>query len=228
MPSLTTPDGQPVETGNATVTDPAADRDEINRQFSRAMATEKPGETAAPPRLDDKPAETPKRPRGRPRKTADERPRVTDKPPEAPAPKVDRDYTDECAGLSTLGWAALAATPWTSPYACVVEANQEQLVKALNGGCQQNPRIREAVERWSAGGGGVYMLQLAAVGTNMGVQAMQLLKDPALRAEARAHTEGKFREFLKAQGVNLPGEAEETVSNVNSSAPEAADVADAA
>lgn len=66
MPSLTTPEGKPVETGNATVTDPAADRDEINRQFSRAMATEKPGETAAPPRLDDKPGEAPKRPRGRP------------------------------------------------------------------------------------------------------------------------------------------------------------------
>ncbi len=223
MPNLSTPDGQPVEAPTA-----AEQRAEIDREFSRAMATDSPGETSAPPRLDDQPAAAAKRPRGRPRKTPDERPRVSDKPADVASVKVDKDFTDECAGLSTLGWAALAATPWTSPYACVVEANQEQLVKALNSGCQQSPKIREAVERWSAGGGGVYMLQLAAVGTNMGVQTMQLLKDPKLRAEARAHTEGKFREFLKAQGVNLPGAAETEAPAGPEPPAEAPDVADAA
>ena len=223
MPTLTTADGAPVATPTP------EEREAINREFSRSMASDSPGsESATPPRLDDKPAEAPKRPRGRPRKTPDERPRVADKPAETPAAKVEKDFTDECAGLTTLGWAALAATPWTSPYACVIEANQEQLVKAVNSGCQQNPRIREAVERWSSGAGGVYMLQLASVGVNMGVQAMQLLKDPALRAEARAHTEDKFRQFLKEQGVNLPGTAESEAPAEPEQPAEAANVADAA
>lgn len=197
MPSLSTPDGAPVE-------GVPVDREKIDTEFARAMASDGPGaESAAPPRLEDKPEDKPKRPRGRPRaKPAEEKPRVTEKPPAA-SQKVDKDYTDECVGLTTLGWAAFAATPYTSAYACVIEANQEQLVTALNAGAQNNAAIRAKIEAWSAGGGGVYMLQLAAVGTNMTVQAMQLLKDPALRAQARAHTEGKFREFLKAQGVKI-------------------------
>ena len=198
MPSLTTAEGVPVDPAG-----PEA-REEINREFSRAMAAEEPGGVQAPPRLDDKPpAEAPKR-RGRPPKAREAKPRVTEKPPAAPAAKVATDYAEACAGLTTLGWAALAATPYTSAYATVVEANADQFVAALNAGCQNNTTIRETVERWSSGGGGVWALQLAAVGTNMAIQTMQLMKDPVLRAESRAHTEGKFRAFLAAQGVKLP------------------------
>jgi len=198
MPTLLTPDGAPVDVTSA---DQQA---EINREFSRAMASDEPGGVQSPPRRDDKPPEQPKRPRGRPRRGGDDKPRVTDKPVGAPAAKVDADFTEACAGLSTLGWATLAALPWTTAYAAVVEANQEQLVAALNAGCQQNPRIRAAVEQWSSGAGGVYVLQLAAVGTNMAVQTMQLLKDPELRRQATAHTQGRFRDFLAAQGVKIP------------------------
>jgi hypothetical protein len=203
VPELTTPDGAPVELD-------AEKREAVNQEFARAMASDGPDEQAGPPRLDDKPAEAPKRPRGRPRKNPDDKPRVTDKPAAAASQTVDKDFTDECVGLTTLGWAALAATPYTSAYACVIEANQEQLVAALNAGAQNNAAIRAKIEAWSAGGGGVYMLQLAAVGTNMTVQAMQLLKDPDLRAQARAHTEGKFREFLRKQGVNIGEPADPT------------------
>jgi len=207
MPTLSTVDGAPVEVITA------EQRAEIDREFSRAMATDEPGGVQSPPRRDDKPADQPRRGRGRPRKNPDDKPRVTDKPVTAPAAAATADYTEACAGLSTLGWATLAAIPWTTPYAAVVEANQEQLVTALNAGCQQNPQIREAVERWSSGAGGVYMLQLAAVGTNMAVQTVQLLKDPALRAQATEHTRGKFRDFLAAQGVKVP-EAEVNGNNV--------------
>ncbi len=42
----------------------AEQRAEIDREFSRAMATDSPGETSAPPRLDDQPAAAAKRPHG--------------------------------------------------------------------------------------------------------------------------------------------------------------------
>src|SRR5579859_443147 len=120
MPTLTTPDGRPVDV------DPA----EVNREFSRAMADDGDG-AKNPPRHEAAPAEQPKRPRGRPRKDAAEAARVAETAAEAPAGKVDKDLTDECVGLSTLGWATLAAIPPTSPWACVIEANQDDLVKAL-------------------------------------------------------------------------------------------------
>jgi hypothetical protein len=211
MPSLTTTDGAPVEA-------PPVDPEAVNRDFSRAMAADQPGGVGSPPRHDEPPAEPAKR-RGRPRTKppADERPRVADKPVDAPVVKVDKDFTEEVTGLTTLGWATLAAVPPTSPWAVVIEANQEDLVKALNSGCQQSPKVRAAVEKWSSGSGGVWALQLAACGVNMSVQSMQLLKDPALRAEARTHTAGKLREFLKANGVKIadpapteqPAEAED-------------------
>lgn len=204
MPSLSTVDGAPVEPVTP------EQRADIDREFSRAMAAEEPGGVQPPPRLEDKPVPpAPKRPRGRPRKDPDDKARVSEKSAAAAAAKSTADYTEACAGLTTLGWAALAATPYTSAYATVVEANADPLVAALNAGCQNNDTIRQTVERWSSGGGGVWALQLAAVATNMGVQAFQLLKDPVLRAESRLHTEGKFRAFLKAQGVKLPEAAPE-------------------
>lgn len=200
MPSLQTADGAPVEA-------PPVNPEAVNREFSRAMAPDAPGGAGAPPRHDDPPPAGQQRGRGRPRKApADEQPRVTSNPPETPeavAAAAAKDYTDACAGLTTLGWATLAAVPPAQPWACIVEANQDDLVKALNGGCQHNPKIRAAVEKWSSGSGGVYALQLAAVGVNMGVQSLQLLKDPALRAEAKVHTQEKFREFLRANGVKV-------------------------
>jgi hypothetical protein len=204
MPSLTTPGGAPVDA-------PPVDPAEVNREFSRAMAADDPGGIGAPPRHEDKPAEKPARRRRAAKPTADEKPRVTDKTAAAAPAKVDRDFTEEVTGLTTLGWATLAAVPPTSPWAVVVEANQEDLVKALNSGCQQSPKVRAAVEKWSSGSGGVWALQLAACGVNMSVQSLQLLKDPALRAEARTHTADKLRQFLKDNGVKIadPAPAEQ-------------------
>lgn len=196
MPSLETPDGKPVDLPDA------EERAQTEQEFARAMASGAAGDTGLPPREPKPEGEKPKARRGRPPK--EEKPRTESKP--AGPQKSDKDFTDEVVGLTTLGWAALAATPYTLPYACVIEANQEQLCTALNAGAQNNAAIRAKIEAWSAGGGGVWMLQLAAVGTNMTVQAVQLLKDPELRRDAREHTEGKFRQFLRDQGVNLPGD----------------------
>jgi hypothetical protein len=167
------------------------------------MTADEPSGATAPPRRDDPPPEDKPRRRGRPPKAkpdAADKPRVTDKPAEGP---VDKDFTEACAGLSTLSWATLAAIPPTAPWAVVVEMNQEDLVRALNSGCQQSPKVRAAVEKWSSGAGGVWVLQLGAVAVNMSVQSLQLLQSAELRAEAKAHTEGRFREFLKANGVKI-------------------------
>lgn len=204
MPKLQTPEGELVGAEEAQPPAAAPAAADINREFDRAMASADPSAVQPPPRNDDAPPAPARRPRGRPRKTPEERARAEAKPdPAAEAAAAAADYTDKCTGLVMMGWAALAAVPMTTPYAVVIDANADALVPALNAGCQQNPRIRAAVERWTAGAGGVYMLQLAAIGTNMALAVGQLLRDPALRAEARQITQGKFRAFLAEQGLQV-------------------------
>lgn len=201
MPELKTPDGATVETSPQLPL--AKSPDEVNREFSRAMASEDPSATQPPPQRPVKePGEQKKRP-GRPRK--EDKARADDKSP-AVSQKVDDDFTEACTGITTLGWFALAATPFTSPYAAVVDANQEQLVAALNGAAQNNARARDAIQRMTNGGGGLWAVQLSVVTANMSMQALQLLRDPELRREAAEHTQAKFKKFLHAQGVELPGE----------------------
>jgi hypothetical protein len=196
VPELVTPEGAPVE-----VT-PEEKREQINQDFSRAMASEEPSATPALPERPARP-EPPKK-RGRPSK--DEKARATSAPPVSQ--KTDKDFSEECTGLTTLAWASLAMTPFTQPYAAVVDANQAQLVAALNGAAQNNAKAREAIEKLAGGGGGIWAVQLAAVGANMTMQTMQLLKDPQLRQEAAAATQSKFRTFLKAQGVDVPDDGQ--------------------
>lgn len=205
MPTLTSPDGTVVEPPAPTIPAEPVDREQVDREFSRAMASDDPGGAGAPPKRAPAPeGEQPKPRRGRPRKDPDEKARVTDKPAAA---AVSVDYTEAAAGVVTLGWATFAAIPMTTPYAAVLDANSEQLVGALANGAKHNPKIAAALEKAASGGGGVYALQLAAVGVNMGMQTLQLMRDPALRAEATAATQAKFRQFLRAQGVNV-GQAE--------------------
>lgn len=203
MPELATPDGQPVEP--AADLAGAPDKAGIDREFSRAMAAEDPSAVQPPPRHEDAPAgEQPRRRRGRPRKNPDEQARAAGQPPEPP--KVPVDYSEAAAGVVTLGWATLAGIPWTTPYAIVVDANAADLTSALANGARHNPKIAAALEKAATGGGGVYMLQLAAVSANMAIQAVELMRDPVLRLSATAHTRTKFRAFLKAQGIKLPDE----------------------
>lgn len=214
MPTLTSPDGTVVEPMTPVVDPPAVDREQVDREFSRAMASDDPGGAGAPPkRAPGAEGEQPKPRRGRPRKDPDEKARVTDKPAAAAA---SVDYTEAAAGVVTLGWATFAAIPMTTPYAAVLDANSEQLVGALANGAKHNPKIAAALEKAASGGGGVYALQLAAVGVNMGMQTLQLMRDPALRAEATAATQAKFRQFLRAQGVNVgPAEGEQAPEAAN-------------
>lgn len=220
MPALTTPDGQVVDTGPAD--EAVIDRAEVDKDFARALATPDPSGPQAPPRHDDAAGEQPKRRRGRPRKNPDEQARATETPPEPPVVMSDTDYAEAAAGVVTLGWATLAGIPWTQPYAVVVDANAGDLTGALANGAKHNPKIRAALEKAATGGGGVYMLQLAAVGANMAVQTLELMRDPALRAEATQHTRKKFRAFLRASGIKLPDEPQAEAEQVPDEQPVAA------
>lgn len=207
-PILTTPDGQVVDTP-----DPAGasvDLAAAEREFSRALAAEDPAATQGPPRRaggDGAPAEKPKRPRGRPRKDPAESARVA----RGPAPDASPvDYTEAAAGLVTLGWATIAAIPYTTPFAAVLDANAEQLTGALANGAKHNPKIAGALERAASGGGGVYVIQLAAVGVNMGMQCLEILRDPETRRAATEATRTKFGAFLAAQGIKVPDDSRET------------------
>lgn len=208
-PTLTDTDGQVIdlEGGAATGIDPG----QVERDFSRAMAAEDPSATQGPPRrADDKgDGEAPRRRRpGRPRKDPAERARVASAPPSPPAGDVD--YTEAAAGLVTLGWATVAAIPYTTPFAAVIDANAEQLTGALANGAKHNPRIAAALAKAAAGGGGVYALQLAAVGVNMGMQCLEIVRDPEMRRAATEATRSKFAAFLAAQGVKMPDVSRET------------------
>jgi hypothetical protein len=210
-PTLTTPDGQVVDTPVAPA-DPAGrgvDLAAAEREFSRAMASEDPAGTQGPPRRpeDDGQGEAPKRRRGRPRKDPADSARIA----RGPAPDAGPvDYTEAAAGLVTLGWATIAAIPYTTPFAAVLDANAEQLTGALANGARHNPKIAAALERAASGGGGVYAVQLAAVGVNMGMQCLEIMRDKDTRAAATEATRTKFRAFLAAQGIKTPDDSRET------------------
>ena len=218
MPELFTPEGQSVDITAPAGALPPKTPDEINREFSRAMASEEPSAVPAPPVRPQPEGEKPKRPRGRPRKNPlpEDKPR-TEKAPPADE-KSDKDYTEACTTVTTAGWILTASVPFTSPYATVIDANQPQLVAALNAGCQNNSMMRQNVERLSSGGGGIWAVQLAVVGANMSMQALQIMRDPELRQQANEATQAKFREFLKSQGVKLPDDEPAEAADVPAAA----------
>lgn len=211
-PTLTTPDGQVVDTppDPASLPGRGVDLAAAERDFSRALATEDPAGTQGPPRRADGgegQGDAPKRGRGRPRKSPEDRARVAKGPTPDAGPV---DYTEAAAGLVTLGWATIAAVPYTTPFAAVIDANAEQLTGALANGAKHNPKIAAALEKAASGGGGVYAIQLAAVGVNMGMQCLEILRDKETRAAAAAATRSKFAAFLAQQGIKVPDDSRET------------------
>jgi hypothetical protein len=168
------------------------------------VAIDPPVDVPPPPRMTDadkaevaaRSAETKRR--GRPPKS--DRARV-----EAPKPASEelpqKDYTEALDGALTGVWLATAGLPFTTPYAAVLNANKAGLVGALNAGANQNAKVRANVERFTGGGAGLWQLQLAVVGAQMGMQTMQLMKDKELREQAAAATRKQLHEWLKANGL---------------------------
>lgn len=220
-PTLTDPDGSVIDLPPADPGAAAVDPSAVEREFSRALATEDPSATQGPPRRPggDGQDPAPRRRRGRPAKAPEDKARVA-KGPAPDAPPVD--YAEAAAGLVTLGWATIAAIPYTTPFAAVLDANAEQLTGALANGAKHNAKIAGALERAASGGGGVYAIQLAAVGVNMTMQCLEILRDKETRAAATAATQAKFRAFLAAQGVKVPGDGDVSRESSVGHAPAAA------
>lgn len=183
MPTLETISGKPVE----------LDPDAVNAKFQAAMNDDGPSEQA-PPKREPKPAEedAPKPRRGRPAKEDKSR---TSK---AAAPVKD-DYTEDATHFVGSVWTVAASIPVSQPYALVVESNSDALVGALAEGAKHNATIRAFVNS----GESSWILGLASVGLSMGMQTLQLLKDPALRVEAAAVTRAHLKEAMGAKGLDV-------------------------
>jgi hypothetical protein len=197
---LQTPDGQPVNLE-------ASEQD-----FARAMSAPV-ADVPAPPRMTpeakaevEKAKAEPRR-RGRPPKA--DRARV-ETPPAPSEPLPPKDYTEALDGALTGVWVATAGLPFTTPYAAVIAANKAALVGALNAGANQNPKVRAAVEKYTGGGGGLWQMQLAVIGAQMGMQTMQLMRDPELRKQASESTRAQLHQWLKVNGLVTEQQPETT------------------
>jgi hypothetical protein len=189
--TLTTPDGQPVAVPEHVE---AAQRD-----FAQAMAADQPADVPAPPKRGE-PQEKPDKPRrGRPPKNERARTSSAVSGPSGgkPGPAVKADYSEDAQALVAGAWTVAASIPFTSPYALVINANADALSSALAAGAKQS----EAVRRFVSSGENTWKLQLASVGLSMGMQTLQLMKDPELREQARAKTQEQLQAALAAQGL---------------------------
>lgn len=187
MPTIATDGGRPVD---VTPDDDAA----VKAEFQQTIHDPGPDEKQVPKRQEKAPAEDPKPRRGRAPKA--EQPRTVDKA----AAVVKDDYSKDARDFVGMTWTALAAVPATQPYALVVNVNADPLAAALAEGAKHSKTIRSFV----ASGSSSWMLALAGVGFNMGMQAWQIAKDPELQARARAATAEQFAKALGAKGIEVP------------------------
>jgi hypothetical protein len=187
---LTTPDGTVMQPA-ATTPDTGAFASLQDRMRTEATG-DAPADIPAPPKrtADPAAAQTPRR--GRPPKTERARTTATAKAPVAQA-VADVDYTAGAASLVANVWLGAALIPFTQPYAAVLSANSDSLAAALAEGAKHNETIRG----WVQGGGeSAWKLQLAGVAMAMGMQCLQLARDPEQREQARAVTKAQLAPML--------------------------------
>lgn len=185
MPTLATEGGKPV--------DVTAEQAAINDRFRQAMDDDVHDEMA-PPKADARPAAEPKARRTRVRKEDKSR-TVKDAVP------VKDDYTADVQGVVGAVWTVAASLSYTQPYALVLESNADQLVGALAEGAKHSATIRAFV----ASGKSSWMLTLAGVGLNMGMQCYQMSRDPELRERARAVTVEHLKAAIGTRNVEETG-----------------------
>ena len=187
MPTAETLAGKPVD---VTPADEAA----IKAQFSASLNDDGPDEQATPKRQ-PKAENAEEKPRARTSKA--DKARTTDKA----APVVKDDYTEDAGNFVGSVWTVAALFPASQPYALIVDANSDALAGALADGAKHNSTIRAFVDS----GKSSWILALAGVGLNMGMQAYAMARDPELQAHARATTMASLKERLGAKGIEVPG-----------------------
>lgn len=194
--SLSTPEGDSVE---VTPVEMPQDVQAAADAFHRAQANDPlSDDTRRPPKrpVADKtdPGYTPNPKRGRPRKGSPEASRTTDKPPvDKTKPLEPKDFSGSLQATADMLWMGASALPVVgpvvAPYAAVFHANTPQLVQAVNAGAQVNHGVRNFCERMTSGEGNAWVLGLAVVGVNMGMQMYTAFKDKEYAAQlANANT----------------------------------------
>src|SRR6185437_16745605 len=174
------------------------DLEAAEQSFAQAMsspADDVPAPKRATPEQKEQ-AKAPRASRSRP-KAATDKARTT-----AKSEKVDKDFSEDIAGITTGLWLTTASIPYTQAYAAIVKLNQPALVASLNQGAQNNSQIRGYVEKLSSGGGGLWMMSLGVTSVNMAMQAMQIARDPELRKQLTEQTKADLQSYLSAAGIN--------------------------
>jgi hypothetical protein len=183
---LQTPDGK------------SLDLEAADRKFSEAMAAPET-DVPAPRKMTAEQKEAikaePKRTRTRTAKTDKARTTATT------SEKVDKDFTEDISNLTDGAWLVGASIPYTQPYAAVIKVNQPALIASLNSGAQNNSTLRGYIEKASSGAGGMWMVSLGVVSVNMGMQILQIAKDPELRNQLAEQTKVELTDYMKVNGL---------------------------
>lgn len=179
------------------------DVDAGQQAFARAMSAPPVDDLAAPPRRSTIVNEqvtadsgTSKKidAEGPDSKTVESKSKTTRAKPRTVTP-VKRDYTSDAQQVVTAAWTVAAALPPTQAVAYVLNTNADPLVAALAEGARHNETIRNALTGTSEHG---WKLSLAVCALNMGLQTLQVMRDPKLREQAAEHTREQIAQVVKA------------------------------
>jgi hypothetical protein len=160
------------------------------------MAAPPADDLAAPPKRDPAAAADPEKPGKTTRTKAAPKPRVKKSAP------IKADYTSDAQTLVATTWTVTAALPPTQAFAYVLNTNADQLTAALAEGAKHSETLRNFV---AGTGENSWKVQLAVVGLNMGLQTLQLMKDPDLRQRAAEQTRAQMQELVKSVEVPADG-----------------------
>lgn len=156
---------------------------------------------------------------GRGHKSAGDKPREIDKPPEAKTPAAAGDYTDQLTTLATAVWIGGSAfqggtlpllkvrTPDLRAYAMLWHQQMPAHIAAWNAACQQSPAVRGWVGKFGGEGGMSWVIGVGVVSANFLAAATELAKkeNAELRAQFADANGRALAEFLAAQ---VPGAAQ--------------------
>jgi len=211
--TLASADGAEVEVTPAEL---PQDVQDANRAFMEAQLSDPAeDERRRPPRRTPRVAEaeetearTEKPKRGRPSKA--DQARTTSKAPADKKPLAPRDFTADLDALGNGLWLGLSQLPATAPYAALLHMQQPAIVAAVNAGAQVNPSVRNFCDKLTSGTGNAWALQLGVVAVNVGLQGMQLARNPELRAQLAQANSVAVAQFIEQMGVVQAEQAAQT------------------
>lgn len=138
--------------------------------------------------------------RGRPPKSA----RTTTSAP--PSKKDDKklepkDFTGSLHAIGDTIWISASQLPVAAPYAALLHGAQPALVSALNQGAQSNVTLRKYLDSAEEGSSNMWMVSLAAIAVQVGMQGMALARDAELRKQVTEANKAQVHAYLMANNL---------------------------